>query len=249
MKVPRYYKLLLLPAVASSQPAALPSCRAAHDFLCARRTRENRGTVCFDVAASNGSAPPTVGCFRANAPKGTPRCGFHGIGPGNAARAQRMARFLSDGTWPAQPGGAVALETEDMPWAATLPHADAAALAVRNVPVLVYSAAAGRSTWPAAFSQSDSGEDDAAYVLAPDHDFIASRGYADAFWRLTPPKYPWATKKPRAVWRGSSTGPVVGDPAKLDQNTRLALCRRAQNITVLDARISNVAIPVCEISH
>lgn len=231
------YCLLLLPAVAPAPPTALLSCRAAHDFLCAGRTRENRGTVCFDVAASAGGTP-AVSRFQANSPKGAKLCGFHGVASVNAGRAQRMALFLADGRWPATPGGAVVVETEDMPWAATLPRADAAALAARGVPVLVYSAATSYSTWPAEFGSG--GNDTRPYVLAPDHDYVASRGYADAFWRRAPPKYAWAAKAPHAVWRGSSTGPVVGDPAKLDQNARLALCRRAQNLTVLDARISNV---------
>ena len=231
------YCLLLLPAVAPAPPTALLSCRAAHDFLCAGRTRENRGTVCFDVAASAGGTP-AVSRFQANSPKGAKLCGFHGVASVNARRAQRMALFLADGRWPATPGGAVVVETEDMPWAATLPRADAAALAARGVPVLVYSAATSYSTWPAEFGSG--GNDTRPYVLAPDHDYVASRGYADAFWRRAPPKYAWAAKAPHAVWRGSSTGPVVGDPAKLDQNARLALCRRAQNLTVLDARISNV---------
>ena len=120
------YCLLLLPAVAPAPPTALLSCRAAHDFLCAGRTRENRGTVCFDVAASAGGTP-AVSRFQANSPKGAKLCGFHGVASVNAGRAQRMALFLADGRWPATPGGAVVVETEDMPWAATLPRADAAA--------------------------------------------------------------------------------------------------------------------------
>ena len=165
------YCLLLLPAVAPAPPTALLSCRAAHDFLCAGRTRENRGTVCFDVAASAGGTP-AVSRFQANSPKGAKLCGFHGVASVNAGRAQRMALFLADGRWPATPGGAVVVETEDMPWAATLPRADAAALAARGVPVLVYSAATSYSTWPAEFGSG--GNDTRPYVLAPDHDYVAS---------------------------------------------------------------------------
>ena len=94
------YCLLLLPAVAPAPPTALLSFRAAHDFLCAGRTRENRGTVCFDVAASAGGTP-AVSRFQANSPKGAKLCGFHGVASVNAGRAQRMALFLADGRWPA----------------------------------------------------------------------------------------------------------------------------------------------------
>jgi hypothetical protein len=87
-----------------------------------------------------------------------------------------------------------------------------------------------------------------AFVLVPDVHFVHHRGYTRLRRRITRRGPPWHERRPRAYWRGSSTGGSLDAGDDPGGNRRVALCRSSlAHPRLLDARLGRIVN--CHESH